>query len=91
MEVHLTPEQLDQLNKLASSTGRCADELVQEAVEDLLAYNGWFRKEVEVGLSQVRHGDLVEDEEVRARINRLIQRSSRQSPDHLPGPLSVAR
>jgi len=74
MEVHLTPDQLDQLNKLASSTGRCADELVQEAVDNLLAYNEWFRKEVEVGLAQVRRGELVDDEEVRARIDRIIQR-----------------
>jgi predicted transcriptional regulator len=74
MEVNLTPDQVEQLNKLASSTGRRADELVQEAIDNLLAYNQWFRKEVEIGLAQVRQGELVEDEEVRARINRIIQR-----------------
>jgi predicted transcriptional regulator len=74
MEVHLTPDQLDQLNKLAFSTGRRADELVQEAVDNLLAYSEWFRNEVEVGLSQVRCRELVDDEEVRTRINRIIQR-----------------
>jgi len=74
MEVHLTPDQLEQLNRLASSTGRCADELVQEAVDNLIAYNEWFRKEVEVGLAQVKRGELVDDEEVRARINQIIQR-----------------
>jgi predicted transcriptional regulator len=74
MEVHLTPDQLEQLNELASSTGRRADELVQEAIYNLIAYNKWFRKEVEIGLTQVRQGELVEDEEVRARIDRIIQR-----------------
>ena len=74
MEVHLTQDQLEQLNKLASSTGRGADELVREAIENLLAYNEWFRKEVEIGLADVRQGELVEDEEVRARINRIVQR-----------------
>jgi predicted transcriptional regulator len=74
MEVNLTPDQVEQLNKLASSTGRRADELVQEAIDNLLAYNQWFRKEVEIGLAQVRQGELVEDEEVRARIERIIQR-----------------
>jgi predicted transcriptional regulator len=74
MEVHLTQDQLEQLNKLASSTGRGADELVREAIDNLLAYNEWFRKEVEIGLAQVRQGELVEDEEVRARINRIVQR-----------------
>ena len=74
MEVNLTPDQVEQLNELASSTGRRADELVQEAVDNLLAYNVWFRKEVETGLAQVSRGDLVEDEEVLTRINRIIQR-----------------
>ena len=74
MQVELTPDQLEQLNKLASSTGRRADELVREAVDNLLAYNEWFRKEVQIGLDQVRQGELVEDEEVLARINRIIQR-----------------
>jgi predicted transcriptional regulator len=74
MEVNLTPDQVEQLNKLASSTGRRADELVQEAIDNLLAYNHWFRKEKEIGMDQVRQGELVEDEEVRARINRIIQR-----------------
>jgi len=74
MEVNLTPDQVEQLNKLASSTGRRADELVQEAIDNLLAYNQWFREEVEIGLAQVRQGELVEDEEVRARIERIIQR-----------------
>ncbi len=74
MEIPLTPDQLEQLNELASSTGRRADELVQEAIDNLIAYNKWFRKEVEIGLAQVRQGELVEDEEVRARIDRIIQR-----------------
>ena len=74
MELNLTPDQLEQLNKLASSTGRRADELVQEAIDNLLAYNEWFSKEVETGLAQVRQGALVEDEEVRARIDRIVQR-----------------
>lgn len=74
MEVELTPDQLEQLNKLASPTGRRADELVREAIDNLLAYNEWFTKEVEIGLAQVRQGDLVEDEEVLARISRIIHR-----------------
>jgi|HubBroStandDraft_6_1064221.scaffolds.fasta_scaffold722784_2 predicted transcriptional regulator len=74
MEVHLTQDQLEQLNRLASSTGRAADEFVREAIDNLLAYNEWFRKEVEIGLAEVRQGDLVEDEEVLVRIDRIIQR-----------------
>ena len=72
MEVHLTPEKLEQLNELASSTGRSTSELVQEAIDNLLAYDKWFKEQVETGLSQARQGDLIEDEEVRARIERMF-------------------
>ena len=73
MEVHLTPGQLEQLNKLASTMGRGTDELVQEAVENLLAYNEWFREQAQVGLNEIARGELLEDEEVRARIDRMFQ------------------
>jgi predicted transcriptional regulator len=71
--VDLTPGQVAQLNKLASATGRGTDELMQEAVENLLAYNTWFKEQVQVGQDQIKRGDLLEDEEVRARIDRLSQ------------------
>ena len=73
MQVDLTPDQLEELNKLASAIGRSADELVREAIDNLLAYNKWFGEQVEIGLSQARQGIFIEDEEVRARIDRLSQ------------------
>ena len=74
MEVDLTQDQLAGLNKLASTTGRGTDELVHEAVDNLLAYNRWFSEQVQVGLEQIRRGEFVEDEEVRARIDKMFQR-----------------
>lgn len=73
MEVHLTPNQEAQLNELAATTGRRTDELVQEAVDRLLAYNNWFKEQVQVGLDQIKRGEFVEDEKVRARIERMFQ------------------
>jgi predicted transcriptional regulator len=73
MTVDLTPDQVAQLNKLAFATGRGTDELMQEAVENLLAYNNWFKEQVQVGQAQIQRGELLEDEEVRARINRIFQ------------------
>jgi predicted transcriptional regulator len=69
MEVQLTQDQLDGLNRRASTTGRGSGELVHEAVDNLLAYNRWFSEQVQVGLDQIRRGELVEDEEVHARIS----------------------
>ena len=73
MEVHLTPNQEARLNELAATTGRRTDELVQEAVDRLLAYNNWFKEQVQVGLDQIKRGEFVEDEKVRARIERMFQ------------------
>ena len=73
MEVHLTPHQESRLNELAIATGRGTEELVQEAVDRLLAYNNWFKEQVQLGLDQINRGEFVEDEEVRARIERMFQ------------------
>ena len=73
MEVHLTPHQETQLNELATATGRGTDELVQEAVDRLLAHDKWFKEQVQVGLDQIDRGEFVEDEEVSARIERMFQ------------------
>ena len=72
--VDLTPDQVAQLKKLASATGRGTDELMQEAVDNLLAYNNWFKDQVQVGQGQIKRGELLENEEVRARIDRMFQR-----------------
>ena len=71
--VELTPDQVAELSKLASATGRGTDELMQEAVDNLLAYNNWFKEQVQVGQGQIKRGELLEDEEVRAAIDRMFQ------------------
>jgi len=73
MEVSLSPYQEAQLNELATTTGRGTDELLREAGDGLLAYNNWFKDQVQVGLDQISRGEFVEDEEVRARIERMFQ------------------
>ena len=73
MEVYLTPHQESGLNELATATGRGTDQLVQEAVDRLLAYNTWFKEQVQVGLDQMSQDEFVDDEEVLARIERMFQ------------------
>ncbi len=72
LTVHLKPDQVTQLNKLATATGRGTDELMQEAVDNLLAYNNWFKEQAQVGLDHIERGELLEDEEVSARISQMF-------------------
>lgn len=72
MTVDLTSEQVSQLNQLANATGRQAADLMQEAVENLLAYNDWFKEQVQIGLDQAARGELLDDAEVRTRIARMF-------------------
>jgi predicted transcriptional regulator len=73
IEVHLSQHQEAQLNELANITGRGTDDLVQEAVARLLAYNEWFQSEVQVGIDQIERGEFIEEEEMDARVERMLR------------------
>lgn len=72
MEVHLSPELEAKLNRKAAHEGRDTESLVHEALERFLDYDEWFIREVEKGLAQVERGELLEHEEVGARIEKLL-------------------
>jgi len=69
----LPQQQEAQLQALASQTGRGTDELVQEAVSQLLAYNDWFQAQVQVGIDQIARGAFIEEEEMDSRVERLLR------------------
>ncbi len=73
VEVHISPDQEAQLSELAAKTGQGTDDLVQEAVDRLLAYNQWFKDQVRVGIDQLDHGEFIEEEEIDARVKRMLQ------------------
>jgi predicted transcriptional regulator len=73
MEVSLPQNQESQLNELALKTGRGTDDLVQEAVARLLAHNEWFKQQVQVGIDQIARGEFIEQEEMDARVERMLQ------------------
>jgi predicted transcriptional regulator len=73
MELHLPQDQEKQLNELAATTGRDTGDLVQEAVARLLAHNEWFKQQVQVGLDQIARGEFIEEEEMDARVERMLQ------------------
>lgn len=67
MEVHLSKQQEARLSDLAARTGRRTDELVQEAVAQLLAYDEWFQQQVRIGIAQIARGEFIEEEAMDAR------------------------
>ena len=70
MEVHLKPDLQAKLAQLASQQGRDSEALVIEAVERMVNYDEWFIREVEKGISAAEHGQLIDHDEVRRRIDR---------------------
>ncbi|HEY2116044.1 MAG TPA: hypothetical protein VGJ51_13190 [Candidatus Angelobacter sp.] len=73
MEIHLTPEKEALLRQVAARTGQDAAQVVQEAVDRLLDHDTWFVREVEKGQLQAAQGDLIEHDEVVARIERRLK------------------
>jgi predicted transcriptional regulator len=73
MEVHFTPEQEAQLSEIASQSGTNAELLVKKAALRLLERDARFRAAVRKGLEQADRGDFVDESEMEARIDRMIQ------------------
>ena len=78
MEIELSPELQAKLDRIASQQGRDSKSLVHEAVERLVGYDEWFLRQVEIGLAQADRGELLEDNEVAARMENLISRKQRR-------------
>jgi predicted transcriptional regulator len=78
MEVCLTPETEAKLKQLAADRELTPESLIREAVEHFIDYNAWFIREVEKGLAQIETGEVLEHEEVGARLNSLI--TQKQQP-----------
>jgi predicted transcriptional regulator len=78
MEIKLSPELQAKLDHIASQQGRDTESLVHEAVERLVGYDQWFIRQVEKGLAQVESGEVLEHEEVAARMEKLITQKQRR-------------
>ena len=73
MDLQLPERQTAELASLASRTGRSATDLVVEAVDRLLADEKWFDAQVQLGIEQIARGEFLEEEEMDARVARMIQ------------------
>lgn len=69
MEIALTPDLQSKLSRLAAQQGRPTEALVVEAVERMVDYDEWFRREVQKGLAAADRGELVDHDEVRKMID----------------------
>ena len=78
MEINLSPELQAMLDRIALQQGRDTESLVHEAVERLVGYDQWFVRQVEKGLAQVESGQVLEHEEVAARMEKLITPKQRR-------------
>ena len=73
MEVHFTPEQEARLSQLASHTGKGdAENLVKDWALRLLEQDTRFRAAVEKGIDQADRGEFIEEDEMDARIERML-------------------
>jgi predicted transcriptional regulator len=70
MEVHLDPALQAKLAELASQQGRDSEALVVEAVQRMVNYDEWFIREVEKGIAAADHGEFIDHDEVKMRIER---------------------
>lgn len=73
MEVYFTPEQEARLSQLATNAGTETEQLVKDAALRLVEEDAEFRAGVRRGIAQADQGELIEHEEVKARIERLLQ------------------
>lgn len=73
MELRLPPETEAKLNDLARRTHKGRDELLEEAVDYLVAYNEWFERKVNNSMAAAEN-QTVTNEEVGAWLERRERR-----------------
>jgi predicted transcriptional regulator len=66
MEVHFTPEQ-------EAQSGTDAERLVKEAALRVLQEDAAFRAAVRDGVAQANRGEFIEEEEMAARLERMLR------------------
>jgi predicted transcriptional regulator len=73
MEVRFTPEEEAGLVRIATPEGVAPAELVKDAALRLLEDDARFRGGVRKGVEQADRGELIEEEEMDARVKRMFR------------------
>jgi predicted transcriptional regulator len=74
MEIRMTPEQEAQLAQLAAHLQVDPHQLVMDAALRLIDEDNRFRAGVRKGVEQADRGEFVEEAEMDARVERMLQR-----------------
>jgi predicted transcriptional regulator len=73
MNVHFTPEQEAQLFQIATKEGTDPERLVKDAALRLLQQDARFRAAVREGIAQADRGEFIEEDEMDARLEQMLQ------------------
>ena len=73
MDVHVTPEQESQLAQIATMAGIDPERLVKDAALRLLQEDARFRAAVREGIAQADRAEFIEEEEMDARLEQMLQ------------------
>jgi predicted transcriptional regulator len=74
MEISLTPEQESQLKRPAAHLGKDPGRMVIDAALCIFDEDNRFRAAVQKGIEQADRGEFIEEEEMDARVARMLQR-----------------
>ena len=72
MEVHFTPEQEAKLAQIARVAGTGPEDLVKDAVVRLLEEDTRFRAAVREGVAQADSGQLIDEQDMDARFEQML-------------------
>lgn len=73
MELRLSPELQDKVERAAAQNNRGAEDYVKQLVESYVDHDAWFRQQVKKGLDELDRGEFVTDQEVREKIEKLFR------------------
>lgn len=73
MEIRFTPEQETKLSEIAAQAGKNAEQLVRDAALSLLEEDARFRAAVRKGIEQADRGELIEEDEMDTRVERMFK------------------
>jgi predicted transcriptional regulator len=73
MDIQLPERQTAELASLSLRAGRTPDELVLEAVDRLLAQEKSLDEQIQLGIDQIARGEFLEEEEMDARVARMLR------------------
>ena len=73
IHIELTDEQIAALDAAASRSTIDRNAIIENALEDYLAFEAYYRESVEAGLQDIKNGNTVPHEDVVAKLESFIK------------------